>query len=240
MSKKLGLIRHAILLGWVDPVRSVVMTYFQQVPMNLKITYRWAILLKRRFRVTLTKVGDGEVLGDRRCLFLCPHRSFADLFLHKFLTDGHGATLSRAGMGVVFPLTWLATRIDHSTWFFRRGKRQGIKAFFSWLDHEFDRCPLNGLIVYAEGTRNLSEAPLRLKTGMINYAYSRKLPIQILSTQRTERVLNEKQWDYAYDVEVLYRIEEPIDPQDFSSRKAFQDEITRVFEQAYTEVTLAR
>ncbi len=236
LRKKVGLIGHALALGWVYPI-GAALSGVLRVPTHHKLTHVWARWLQRRFRVKLTELEGEVVLTSRRCLYFAPHRSFADLFLHKLITDGQGATLSRAGMGMTFPLTWLTTRLDRSTWFFRRNRRRGIKAFYSWLDREFERCPLNGLIVYPEGHRHTSEKPLRLMPGMVNYAYSRGLPVQIISTERTERVLNEKEWDYSYGVEVKYRVEAPIDPRDYPTRKAFQDEITAVFTRAYTEVT---
>ena len=237
LSKRIGLIGLAFLLGWYYPLRAVL-TYFRPVPVNQKLTFVWSEKLLARIRVRLVELEGAPLLTDRRCLYFCPHRSFADLFLHKYITRGLGATLSRAGMGVVFPMTWLTTRTDRSTWFFRRDKHRGVKAFYNWLDEQFDLCPLPGLIVYPEGHRHLDDKPLPLMGGMINYAYSRKLPVQIISTHRTERVVDEKHWDYQPGQTVHYRIEPPIDPGAFDSRVEFRDHISDLFERAYAEVTV--
>ncbi|MDQ7008344.1 MAG: hypothetical protein Q9Q40_14075 [Acidobacteriota bacterium] len=237
MKSRIRLLGHAMLLGWYDPLRAVL-TWRRPVPVNEKLTRVWAQSLTRRIGARLVPLEGAELLTDRRCLYFFPHRSFADLFLHKEITRGLGATLSRAGMGVAFPLTWLTTRTDRSTWFFRRDKRRGVRAFFEWLDREFDLCPLNGLIVYPEGTRNRSEQPLPLKGGMIHYAFSRGLPIQVIATHRTERVVNEAEWTYHYDQAVPYRIEPPIDPADYEDRRSFHARVEEVFGRAFREVTV--
>ncbi len=238
MTKRLGLIWIAYMLGWWYPIRAVSTTWWRRIPIERKHSFEWARLLTRLFRVKLERDEGALPLTGRRCLFLGPHRCFADLFLHKMVTDGRAAILSRAMMGIVFPLTWLCTRPDRSVWFFNRKKRRGRHEFYRWLDREFERCPLESLIVYPEGHRHRGDDPLPLMRGLLNYAFSRQIPCQVFGTERNERVFNESARTWSRGETVRYRFEPVLDPVDFPSRHAFIDAANEAFERCYREVVV--
>jgi 1-acyl-sn-glycerol-3-phosphate acyltransferase len=234
---KRALLSEGLRLGWIYPLRALL-TAFRRVPAHEKITRVWCRLLIRRYAVRLERdPASAPLLTGRPCLWICPHRSVADFFVHKELVEGRGATLSRSLVAGVFPLIWLASRLDRSVWFFRRDRAHTRDAFYRWLDREFERCPLDGLIVYAEGHRSQAERPLPLKAGMIRYAFRRGLPIQVVMTAHTERVVDEKRLVGRSGVTVPYRIEPPLEPGGFPDERAFFRAVSEAFQRSFREVT---
>ena len=51
--------------------------------------------------------------------------------------------------------------------------------FNAWLDKELAEGPQPSLLVYPEGTRSQKDASLPLKRGMLRYAFTRRLPVQV-------------------------------------------------------------
>lgn len=228
----------SFLLGVAFPLGAVARTAFRRAPAHERSTREWCRLLIRRYGVRLERdPSSAALLTGRRCVWICPHRSVADFFVHKEIVEGRGATLSRALVAVVFPTIWLASRLDRSVWFFRRDRAHTREAFYRWLDREFERCPLQGLIVYPEGHRSQGERPMPLKAGLIRYAYRRGLPIQVVMTARTEAVLNEKGKLVGLGVSVPYRIEPPIETGDHADERAFFQAVREAFERSFREVT---
>jgi hypothetical protein len=65
--------------------------------------------------------------------------------------------------------------------------------FYGWLDKNFAYFNnlRSGLIVFPEGHRNDTNRPLPLRSGMIQYAYERKMPVQIAIAKGSENVMSE-------------------------------------------------
>jgi 1-acyl-sn-glycerol-3-phosphate acyltransferase len=236
-SGRLVALRESFALGYAYPVRAVAGNAFRRAPVHEKITRAWCRLLVRRYDVRLERdPASAPLLVGRRCIWICPHRSVADFFIHKEIVEGRGATLSRFLVAAVFPLIWVASLFDRSVWFFRRDRAHTREAFYRWLDRQFERCPLDGLIVYAEGHRSQGDRPLPLKAGMIRYAFRRGLPIQIVMTAHTESVLNEKGLVVRRGVAVPFRIEPPLEPHDFADERAFFQAVREAFERSFRDV----
>lgn len=224
-----------LLMGWWYPLPAVS-TYFQRKPTSEKLTHHWTRSMVRSFDIRFLDQGEHEPYTDSRSIVLCPHRSSADFFVHKYLMRGTAATLARAGVGFYFPLLYLTTRTDRSTWFFRRdAKKRSRQELFGWLDRQFDSCDFNGLIVYPEGHRNLSARPLPLKRGLIDYAHSRELPVQILMTGRTELVLSEQKMSHRRGVEIAYRFDRPISSVGRDRNRFFRD-VSERFRASFAEI----
>lgn len=64
---------------------------------------------------------------------------------------------------------------------FKRGAIADKTTFNKWLDEKLEDSPVPnlGLLVYPEGHRSIKSKPLPLKRGMVYYAHSRELPIQV-------------------------------------------------------------
>lgn len=59
------------------------------------------------------------------------------------------------------------------------------QGFNKWIDRELEQSPQCGLIVYPEGHRNTLPGALPLKRGMLYYAHSRGLPVQVCRRRRS-------------------------------------------------------
>ena len=75
---------------------------------------------------------------------------------------------------------------------FNRCSRLLLQAFNKWIDEQLDSSPQPGLSVYPEGHRSTHGESLPLKRGMLYYAYSRKLPVQIVIGANKEAIISEK------------------------------------------------
>ncbi len=234
---RLVAVREALVLGYVYPARALLTHGLRRPRVPERVTREWCRLLLRRYDVRLRRdERSAPVLAGRRCLWLVPHRSVADFFVHKQILEGRAATLSRFVVAGIFPLTWLLSRIDRSVWFFRRDRAHTREAFHRWLDREFERCPLDGLIVYAEGHRSQGDRPLPLKAGMIRYAFRRGMPVQIVMTAHTEKVLDEKGLMVRRGVTVPFRVEPPLEPRGYADERVFYDAVRTEFERSFREV----
>lgn len=75
-----------------------------------------------------------------------------------------------------------------------------FQAFNAWLDSKLESGgpAVRGLLVYPEGTRSVAAAGLPLRRGMLYYAHSRRLPVQIIITAGKEDVLSEQRFEAAW------------------------------------------
>ena len=72
--------------------------------------------------------------------------------------------------------------------FFQRRSGTSRAAFVRFVHDNWAYRPHKPLIVYPEGTRNLTERALPLKTGGIQAAYELSVPVQIIITRNKEQV----------------------------------------------------
>ncbi|EFJ41206.1 hypothetical protein VOLCADRAFT_98874 [Volvox carteri f. nagariensis] len=67
-----------------------------------------------------------------------------------------------------------------------------VQAFNVWLDATLRKSTVPGLLVYPEGHRSLKPRSLPLKRGMLHFAFSRHLAVQLVITRGKEEVMSEK------------------------------------------------
>jgi len=67
-----------------------------------------------------------------------------------------------------------------------------MQGFNRRIDKEFDASPQTGLAIYPEGHRSTDGESLPLKRGMLHYAFSRRLPVQVVIGANKEAILSEK------------------------------------------------
>eukprot|EP00743_Colponemidia_sp_Colp-15_P002558 GILK01002773.1.p1 GENE.GILK01002773.1~~GILK01002773.1.p1 ORF type:complete len:239 (-),score=37.67 GILK01002773.1:176-892(-) len=181
------------------------------------------------------------LVSDQKVIYLVNHRSLADFFVHDVIVQHKASYLAREMVRAVFPLTFLATRYQNSIWFFRRGIKntRPYTKFFAWLD-EMWACPNTrrpGLVVYPEGHRNTSPHPLRLKRGMIQYAYDRCIPVQIVLAFGLEEAVNEN--EFRVDTSgclIRYTVDEPLFPNKYSSEDEFYEAVQERFNSKFYEM----
>lgn len=215
----------------------------------------WSTNIMKRYSAAFlrTKNSNGLVC-DRRIIYLLNHQGMADFMAHDVITQFNGNFLSRLAVGVIFPMTILCASVQNSLWLFRRGS--DVKTLLKWIDNQFLKTNTvrRGLVVYPEGTRSgKSDDISNLKTGMIRYAYSRNIPVQIVITKGQLDVFNEKKcvnsvvypnirFSEKYEVKdenprIFYHVGEFIEPKNFGSEKQFVENVCAAFKKSFAELS---
>ena len=172
-------------------------------------------------------------------IHLCNHRSWADFFVDQAICGGD-AYLSRMMVWLGTPVSSLWGWLSHSTWFFHR--RSGIdrQRLGEYLERQWKQRPGLGLIAYPEGTRNQREEPLRLKSGVLQYAYEFKHPIQVVITCGKDDVINEKKLLFRTGQFCVTALSAVIDPEDYASMEAFVEAVRTVFQETWDDAYSAK
>lgn len=161
------------------------------------------------------------LLKDEACLYLANHRSWADFFLDVVATDGRAQMLSRAAVAVAFPAFMLAVCVIRSVILFRRDNVKDFDAFNRMIEARMRASPVDGLIVYPEGHRSTRAKPLPLKKGMLQFAWSRSMPVQVVASSGKEGVISEKANSARWGRRVAVAYSPPIRPRDHADFDAF-------------------
>lgn len=156
--------------------------------------FRWCQFLVRAFGIKVRKCGKQELYRGGACMYLGNHRSWADFFVDAYLTEGRGQMMSRMAVGVVFPMFMLPVTMVRGCICFRRDRVKDKEKFNSWIDACVEASPAPGICMFPEGHRSRLPHSLPLKRGMLNYAYSRKMPVQIVMSAHKELALDEKSY----------------------------------------------
>ena len=175
-----------------------------------------------------------------RTILLGNHRGITDFFLHDCVT-GHTANfLSRALVGVLFFPLFLITWYENTVWFFVRGfVKSDPERFYRWLDGKW-KCERNirpNLLLFPEGHRSTGTQPLRLRTGMLRYAYSRRVPVQIYIVGGYDGAFDERHLRVSLRARTAYyKVDSPLDPATCSSEEDFLAKVNQRFAALHTEV----
>eukprot|EP01024_Parvocaulis_polyphysoides_P058051 TRINITY_DN620_c0_g2_i1.p1 TRINITY_DN620_c0_g2~~TRINITY_DN620_c0_g2_i1.p1 ORF type:complete len:276 (-),score=28.95 TRINITY_DN620_c0_g2_i1:207-926(-) len=119
---------------------------------------------------------------------------------------------------------------------FRRGHIKDKQAFNLWVDELIDKSPCDGLIIFPEGTRGQGLKSQPLKRGMLHYAYSRKLPVQIVISDGKEDVMQEKKWHIGFGKKVKVGYSEIIESGDYEGFEDFLEKIQSVWDEMWQQV----
>lgn len=144
------------------------------------------------FGIKIKQLGPHGLHKGGRCVYLCNHRSWADFFIDVFLTQGLAAPMSRTLVYYVFPFFMSSVLILQGVILFKRNAVHDKEKFNRWLDAKLEASIVPSLLVFPEGTRSTRATSLPLKRGMLHYAHSRGLPVQVIITRGKEEVLSEK------------------------------------------------
>ena len=165
-------------------------------------------------------------------VYLCNHRSWADFFIDQVVTGG-SSYLARLMVWIGTPVSSLYAWLSHSTWFFNRKRGIDRAAFAKFMDTEWARRPTFGMIAYPEGTRNQDKDPLPLKTGVLQFAFEYKRPVQCVITAGKESVCNEKKLTARLGQTVVTECSAVIDPTTFDTQDKFVAEVRKAFAETW-------
>ncbi|GAX78532.1 hypothetical protein CEUSTIGMA_g5972.t1 [Chlamydomonas eustigma] len=204
-----------------------------------KDMHDWSEFMNWFFGVQYRQVGEQSLHKGERCLYLSNHRSWADFFVDIYLTEGMAAPMSRNLVFYVFPFFMTSVSILKGIILFKRGVIEDKQKFNAWLDSKLDSSIRPSLLVYPEGHRSTRASSLPLKRGMLHYAHSRKLPIQIIMTKGKEGVLSEKHMRASYGVTLATGFSEVIKSSNFPEFEAFALKVQQVWDAKWQEVYTA-
>uniref|UniRef100_A0A7R9VG05 Phospholipid/glycerol acyltransferase domain-containing protein n=1 Tax=Chlamydomonas euryale TaxID=1486919 RepID=A0A7R9VG05_9CHLO len=163
-------------------------------------THSWAIAMNAVLGVKYLKVGTNSLYKDGRCVYLCNHRSWADFFVDIYLTEGLAQPMARTMVYIAFPMFMTSVFFLKGVVLFKRGAIADKVKFNAWLDSKLTSSPAQNLLVYPEGHRSIQPKSLSLKRGMLYYAHSRGLPVQVIMARGKELILSEKKCRAGYGV----------------------------------------
>ena len=199
--------------------------------------FRWAELLIHWFRVSIYKVGDGTLFkGDKPVVYLCNHRSWADFFIDKYLTEAEGAPLSRWAVFYCFPVFLTSALWMRHIIFFKRIKVTDKQAFNDKLKANMERSFANGLIVYPEGHRSTLPDSLPLKRGILYFTHMQEYHVQIIVTKGKEQLLSEKKLSAHFNARLACGYGKPIDSAKYPDFDGFVAEVQREWDRLWTQV----
>lgn len=201
--------------------------------------YRWGRGMMWFYRVRVVKYGKNDIHRAGRCLYLANHRSWADFFMDAYLCEGRAALMSRLAVFWAFPAFMSAVMSMRGVLLFRRTTIRDKEKFNRWIDRQLDRNLAPSLLVYPEGHRGHQGTSQELKRGMLHYAHSRKLPIQIIMTGRKEDILCEKTWDVHWDQTLITGFSETISSADLPEFEEFYKKVLAAWQDLWSKVNEA-
>jgi len=195
---------------------------------------------------------DGSCTVQPNCLWLANHRSIIDFAMLAKILPLRAAVLSRKEVENFFPL-WRMFNIKalcnfEQLWFFDRNaftnnhaddnktKTNMFDELYIWLDEKFAKNDV-GLALFPEGTRNIGDKPLKLKKGLLKYAYTRNKQVQIIITKGTDDVFSLKKKRSNHNVIIQYYADDVLDPSNFETFMQFyrkvSDNFNKIHDQLY-------
>lgn len=188
--------------------------------------------LKAAFGYKVLRLGPHEP-HTGKCVFLVNHRSWSDFFVDMYVLGARAVPLSRRMVGIAFPAFTSSLVAVKSILLFNRQAVRDTEAFNRWLDHELAHGPQNSLLVYPEGKRSLRSTSLPLKRGMLRYAFSRRLPVQVVITAHKEEVLSERARSVHFGRTLVTGCSEVLESSSFEDFDAFMDPVQRLWDETW-------
>lgn len=189
--------------------------------------YGWGRALQQLFGIKLLQVPGPGLYKGGPCIWMCNHRSWADFFVDVLTTQGDSQMLSRMAVAAVFPMFMISVVIIRSVILFKRGAIRDKEGFNRMIDRMMSLSPVNGLNVYPEGHRSTATDSLPLRRGMMHFAYSRQMPVQIIVTAGKEAVISEKDMSAHFGQTLLVGYSNVLHPKDYSSAEEFFEAIKK-------------
>jgi len=197
--------------------------------------------MTRFFGVKIRILGKQRALvGQRPVMYLSNHRSWADFFIDVYLLAGQAMIMSRRAVFFAFPIFMSAVVFLKGVLLFNRTNVKDKTKFNEWIDEEFERSPLNGILVYPEGHRNTSKELLPLRRGMLHYAHSRKMLVQLVTAAGKEEVLSEKDMKARFGRTVVAAFSPAIDSAEYEDVRAFIKDVEERFREQWASVCRAQ
>ncbi|KAL4450197.1 hypothetical protein ABPG77_010866 [Micractinium sp. CCAP 211/92] len=233
---------------WPTFLGSIVLLYWSIVFVALSYHIKWFRLRGRRndvlgwsagmkwwVRARVLKVGSTDLYRGK-CVYLFNHRSWGDFIVDQYVTEGRSLFMSRLAVLLVFPTFMGALKVLRSVITFKRGSIADKEKFNRWIDEQRAASPQTGLSVYPEGHRSLQDVSLPLKRGMLYYAHSRKLPVQVVIGANKEAIISEKHCTARFNQTAVVGYSEPIVTADYPDFESFWAKVQETWDAQWAAV----
>lgn len=175
--------------------------------------------------------------GEDNIMFLANHQSEADYFIDIYLTQAR--PIARNLTKYLLPMHYLIGK-DNAITFISRDK--GRLHIFNEIDKDRESYLPNmyRCLVYPEGHRNYGSKTLKLKFGMIQYAYTNKMPIQIVISANKDKVCNLKTRSVQFNTEIISSYSKVIYPDKYKGYDEFCSEVEKYWKICNDEIFNSR
>ena len=181
---------------------------------------------------------NNKITANTNTIFLSNHRGISEYTIDAYIT-GVPSYLARLGIIYLIPFSSLIGWLTDTIIFFRRAKIKNKDKFESMIKKKVQKY---NLIVYPEGTRNLSNHSLSLKYGLIRCAYRQNISVQIVITTNKEDVWSIKKPSLKTGVTCTVYTSKVFHPKDFEDISKWCDHITtewmKIWKLAYHPETI--
>eukprot|EP01025_Chloroclados_australasicus_P050855 TRINITY_DN590_c0_g1_i2.p2 TRINITY_DN590_c0_g1~~TRINITY_DN590_c0_g1_i2.p2 ORF type:complete len:345 (-),score=30.86 TRINITY_DN590_c0_g1_i2:150-1184(-) len=198
--------------------------------------FEWSKLMCKVFGIRTYLVGQQELHNKGTVVYLANHRSYSDFFYDQYVTGGRAQFMARRLVVFAFPFFLLAAMTVRAVIVFRRGHIKNKQAFNAWIDELIEKSPCAGIIVFPEGTRNQGLKSLPLKRGMLYYAHSRKLPVQVVITDGKEDIMQEKKWHIGFGRKMKVGYSELIQSSNYENMEDFMEKVQAAWDDVWQKV----
>ena len=165
---------------------------------------------------------NSKITGNTNTIFLSNHRGISEYFIDSYITGG-SSYLARLGVMYLIPFSSLLSWLHNNIIFFRRTKIKNKDKFENMIKRKVQKY---NLIVYPEGTRQLTNHSLSLKYGLIRCAYRQNISVQIIITTNKEDVWSIKKPSLKTGVTCTVYTSKVFHPKDFEDISKWCDHIT--------------
>ena len=198
--------------------------------------HRYNTLLNSFYRVSFTGDTFDTSIKPTTKSVLVNHNTWADYFVDNIILNNNGCYLSRYLVFLAMPFSALNSLLTRQVYFFNRSATNRNKTN-SNKRNEFVHTICNKwnkiMIVYPEGTRNITGKPFPLKYGIIKELYLQQCPLQIMNVSNKTNIFNEKTLATTIGITCNVIISNQFDPKIYDSLDTFITDITTEFIRIY-------
>ena len=188
-----------------------LLNVFNQTKKDL--LFRLSYYVNLLFNVNIIRVSTTDIVRKHNIIYLTNHRSFADMFIDPMICGYCGMFIARNLVGLVFPFTFIISKITNNCIFINRDNIGNIEKFFQNVEETRKKYTHLNIVVYPEGTRRPNAyLPCPLKKGFIYHSYNENLPLQIYISKGKETVINETKINFGLGKKVYVSFSDIITP----------------------------
>jgi 1-acyl-sn-glycerol-3-phosphate acyltransferase len=211
---------------------------------RLSTSYVWARFMTRTVMNVRLKLAPGsrELCRERKVVYLCNHRAWSDFFVDVYSTEGRAFTMSRMLVAYAFPLFMAPAMFVGAVFGFNRDGVRDKEQLNRDLDAHFETFhdSYGGVVIYPEGTRNIRDYSLPLKRGMLRYAHTRRMSVQVICTAGKERVFSSHLVSAERDCVLPIYFSDAIHAEEYPDFEDFYNEVRARWDDAWEGANVVR